>query len=193
MIIKIKINNTIQKMKSFKKILLAIIALNFVLSTILSAKVSQLKLLNLEYPRGASKVKYAMKYEKLSIEHELQNESDINSFYFKYIWEFSTPEEKQKAEAIVADVKNDFDALSFEETKVSVVFQAKDIVNLKLYKKNEFGSAFVLECEQKGNKVQLQFQIPKDQVNQDDFHDLIVKVIEAKKAAAPVEALMFLQ
>ena len=179
-------------MKSFKHILIALFASSFLLNIIISVKVNQLKVLNLEYPRGASKVKYAMKYEKLSIEHELTSESNINSFYFKYVWEFSTPEEKQKAQTMFADIQNDFDAVTLEDAKVSITFQAKDIVNLKLYKKNEFGSAFVLECEQKGNKVQLQLQIPKDQIFQDDFHDLVVKVLDAKKTA-PVEELLFLQ
>lgn len=179
-------------MKSFKKIFIAILALSFTLNLALSAKVSQVKLFNLEYPRDGSKVKYAMKYDNLSIEHDLTNESDINSFYFTYVWEFSTPEEKQKAATMVADIQNDFDAVNSEDNKVSITFQAKAIANLKLYKKNEFGSAFVLECDQKGNKVQLQFQIPKDQIHQDDFHDLVVKVIDAKKAE-PVESLLFLQ
>jgi hypothetical protein len=178
-------------MNAIRKILLTIITLSFTLNVILSEKVNQLKLLNLEYPRGEIIVKYAMKYEKLSIEHDLTNEPDINSLYFRYIWEFSTSEEKQKAEAMVADIKNDFDIVSNDDSKVSITFQAKDILNIKLYKKNEFGSAFVLECDQKGNKVQLQFQIPKDQLNQDDLHDLIVKVIDSKKV--PVEALLFLQ
>ena len=133
-----------------------------------------------------------MKYEKLSIEHDLTNESEINSFYFKYVWEFSTPEEKQKAKTIFDDIQNDFDYVSNDDTQFSITFQAKDIQNIKLYKKNEFGSAFVLECEQKSNKVQLQFQIPKDQVNQDDLHELLVKVIDAKKPVSS-EALLFLQ
>lgn len=178
-------------MKTLRKLAITLITLSIAFSLITSAKVNQLKLLNLEYLRGESKVKYAMKYEKLSIEHELTNESEINSFYFKYVWEFSNYEEKAKAEAMVADIKNDFDAVNFEDDKASITFQAKDLVNLKLYKKNEFGSAFVLQCDQKGNNVQLQFQIPKDQINQDDFHDLVVKVLEAKKTTD--EALLFLQ
>jgi len=168
-------------MRSFKKLILALIALTLTFNFCLSTKVSQLKLLNLEYTRNGSKVKYPMKYEKLSIEHDLPIESDINSFYFKYVWVFSSEEEKQKGSAMISDIKNDFDVASQDENGVSILFQAKDLTNLKLYKKNEFGSAFVLELEQKGNKVQLQFQIPKDQEHQDDLHDLVVKVLDSKK------------
>jgi len=168
-------------MKSFKKVLLFTFALSLLLNVISLSKVDKLKIFNIEYTRDGNKVRYAIKYDNVSVEHDLQDESNINSFYFKFVWEYNSLEEKNKGQSMIADIKNDFDTAIEEDNRISIIFKAKDLSNLKLYKKNEFGSSFVLELDQKGKKVQLQLQIPKDQPFQDEFHDLIVKVLEAKK------------
>lgn len=170
-------------MKTFSKIILALIAFVLTFNFSICGKVNHLKLINIEYTRGGNKVKYAMKYDKLSLEHDLADESDINSFSLKYTWEFSNDEEKTKAETMLTDIKNDFDNAVIDGNSLSIIFLAKDIANLKLFKKTEFGSAFIVEVDQKGNKVALQFQIPKDQQYQDDLHDLIQKIVDSHKAS----------
>ena len=168
------------------------------LNIILSGKVSNLKIFNFDYMRSGSKVRYALRYPKVSLEHELEKEDDINSFKFKISWEFSNENEKTKGKEIFTNISADMENIEMNETSIVMNFNASNLSELKIYKKNEFGSSFVIEVSQKNNPVNLQIQILKDQPYRDDFHDLIVKVLEAKKVTKfmqeiDYETLRFLQ
>ena len=184
-------------MKTFNKILLCTFALLITMNFITS-KSNKIKLVNLEFEREAGKkVKYALKYENLSLSYNLANESDISSFNFGFNWTFSSEEEKQKGKTMVSELKADFDTVSADETQARIVFQAKDLVSQKLYKRNEFGSAIVLIVQQKGKQVQIQLQLTLEHEDNDDFEDLINKVV-TKTSLRGVEgsfadSLQFLQ
>lgn len=176
-------------MSILKKIFLPTFLIIISLNIILSGKVSNLKIFNFDYMRNGQKVRYPLRYQKISLEHGLENEEDINTFKFAVTWEFSNEDETKRAQEIFDDISNDMENTQITKSAFVMNFTAENLSELKLYKENEFGSSFIIEVLQKNNPLNLQIQILKDQPYRTDLHDLIVKVLEAKKANKFLESI----
>ena len=163
--------------KIFLPAFLALISLNI----ILSGKVSNIKVFNLDYMRNGQKVRYPIRSDKLYLEHDLEKQEDINTFKFSINWEFANNDEAESAKKIFDDISNDMENTQITQTAMVMNFTYKNLSDLKLFRENEFGSSMILEVLQKNNPLNLQIQILKDQPNRVEFHDLVVKALEAKK------------
>ena len=168
-------------MSALRKFLLPTFLTLISLNIILSGKVSNIKVFNLDYSRNGQKVKYPIRSDKLYLEHDLEKQEDINTFKFSIKWEFANDNEAKNAKKIYDDISNDMENTQITETSMVINFSAKNLSDLKLFRENEFGSSMILEVLQKNNPVNLQIQILKDQINRIEFHDLVVKALEAKK------------
>ena len=168
-------------MSTLRKFFLPTFLMLISLNIILTGKVSNLKIFNFDYMRNGKKVRYPLRSDQINLEHGLENEEDLNSFKFSITWTFANEDEANKGKGIFEDINNDMENTQISETAMVMNFTAENLNELKMFRQNEFGSTFIIEVLQKNNPLNLQIQILKDQPYRDDFHDLIVKVLEAKK------------
>ena len=143
---------------------------------------NDLRVDNLDYVQNATGIKehFSFKYANMTMKYHVLNVTDVDGTIFKFIWNYSSEEEKTKGHEIIQSIGADFEELR-EDWGFVIVFFGKHIQKLKFYKKTEFGSAYTIEFLQNGTPIQLQFQIKADQPNQEEFNEIINKIIEKRE------------
>lgn len=171
------------------KLILSVLATVLVLGDCCTG--NYLRMANIDYVQAGTgkKVKYSFKYANMTMKYHVLDETDIDQTVFKFIWNYSSDDEKNKGHEIVLAAQNDFEELR-EDWGFVLVFFGKHINQLKFYKKTEFGSAYTLEFLQKGVPVQIQLQIKAGEPNAEEFHSIIQKIVEKRQQK---EFLNFLQ
>ena len=154
---------------------------------------NELRVLNLDYvqPSTGNKIHTVFKYGNMTLKYHVLNDSDVDETVFKFIWNYSSEEEKTKGHELLTQLGADFDEMR-EDSGFLIVFFGKHVKTLKFYKRTEFGSAYTIDITQKDVTMQLQFQIKKEAENQDEFHSVIEKIVE-KRQPQIKQVLEFLQ
>jgi hypothetical protein len=162
--------------------------ISIVIGSVISCDGNVLTLFNLDYVNAnGTKVHYGFKYQNMTMKYHVMDDTNLDKTVFKFIWNYSTDEEKQKGHEIIQTIGADFEELR-EDYGMVMVFFGKDLKKLKLYKRTEFGSAYSIEIIEKGVVMQFQFMIKAKEPNQDAFNDLINKIFATK----PKQELNFL-
>lgn len=176
------------------KILLTLAIFIAVSSLALCCTGNDLRMANIDYVQNSTGIKIhnSFKYANMTMKYHVLNESDVDSTVFKFIWNYSNDEEKKKGHEIIQATQGDFEELR-EDWGFVMVFFGKHVQKLIFYKKTEFGSAYTLEFLQKGNPVQIQFQIKAGQPNEEEFHSVVQKIIEKRGGKKFLQYMEYLE
>jgi hypothetical protein len=154
-------------------------------------KRNALRVFNLDYTRASGeRVKLAFKYTGIEIGYQVVEETDYDQTVLKFVWTYSNEQEKSDGQGYVQKMSGDFENVAEDGATFSLNLLGKDLQKIKMYKKTEFGSAYVLEFNQKNVLITAQIQVKAHEANEDDFNTVLTNITSKRSKN---EFLQFLE